>query len=88
MKKLIPLLFVLCGCYTNDQEAIHTLEVNGFTDINIYSSTAVFPYWEGCSEKDGAAYKATATNPREQHVDVLVCCGGPLSFKGCTVRVQ
>jgi hypothetical protein len=60
--------------------------VNGFKDITITSTNIFTPDWDGCGKDDGVAYHAIATNPAGQRVSVIVCCGGPLSFKGCVIR--
>lgn len=87
MKNLIILLAIcLVGCQTDDAEAIRALSDNGFSDITITDSSAIAPNWDGCGSDDGAVYHAKATNPAGKRVNVIVCCGGSLSFKGCVVR--
>jgi hypothetical protein len=76
----------LMGCGTNDSEAIKALDDNGFTSISITDRGFLFASMEGCDEKDGNWYHASATNPAGKRVTMLVCCGAATSFKGCTVR--
>lgn len=54
----------------------------GYRDPQLGPSKLVFT---GCAE-DEVGWPARATNVRDEQVSVTVCCGGPLSFKGCTVR--
>jgi hypothetical protein len=76
----------LMGCGTNDAEAIKALDDQGFTSVSITDHGCMFAAWEGCDEKDGNWYHASATNPAGKRVNMLVCCGGAMAFKGCTVR--
>ena len=76
----------LVGCGTNDAEAIKALDDNGFTEIVITDRGFLTAEWEGCDKRDGNWYHATAKNPRGKQVNMLVCCGAPTSFKGCTIR--
>ena len=76
------------GCSSDDHsEAIKTLETNGFTQ-NIINDHGHWAGFHGCDGKDGSWYDATSTNPIGKKVNIVVCCGGPLSFKGCTIRVK
>lgn len=77
----------MTGCSDDHSEAIRTLETNGFTD-NVIHDHGYWAGFHGCDGKDGAWYDATSTNPIGKTVNIVVCCGGPLSFKGCTVRVK
>lgn len=90
MKKLLATLACLCvctsACITDDNEARKALDDDGFSDIQITDRGAVFAGFYGCDSKDGNWYTASATNPKGKHVNMLVCCGGALQFKGCTVR--
>ena len=76
----------MAACATNDNEATKALSDEGFEDIQITDRGALFAALEGCDDKDMNWYRAAATNPRGRRVSMLVCCGGPLQFKGCTVR--
>jgi hypothetical protein len=76
----------VAGCTTNDSEAIKALDDNGFSDISITDRGAIFAGWEGCGKDDQNYYHASAKNPAGKRVNVLVCCGGGFSFKGCVVR--
>jgi hypothetical protein len=79
-------IVMLAGCATNDHEAIKALDDEGFSDISITDRGFMFAEWQGCDKRDGNWYHAHATNPRGKPVNMLVCCGSSLSFKGCTVR--
>ena len=76
----------MMGCGTNDAEAIKAMDDQGFTEISITDRGCFFAAMEGCDEKDGNWYHATAKNPAGKRVNMLVCCGAMTSFKGCTVR--
>lgn len=77
---------MLFGCETNDSEAIRALTDSGYHDITITDSSLFFVSMSGCGADDGAVYSAHAINVANKPVNVIVCCGGPLSFKGCVVR--
>ena len=79
------LAFGLGQCAPGPEKAVETLRVQGFTDVKVTDTDRMFVGWSGCSDKDGVAHHATATNPRGERVTLTVCCG--LWFKGCTVRV-
>lgn len=88
MKNVLASIFfvlTMLGC-TDDDEAIRALTDQGFNNVSITDRGFVMTNMYGCDEKDGAYYRATATNPRGTSVNVVVCCGGPLQFKGCTIR--
>jgi hypothetical protein len=88
MKLSLILLCVAClsGCVANDNEAIKALDDQGFSNISIMDRGIFGADWAGCGQDDGAYYKAVATNPAGKRVNLLVCCGGAMSFKGCVVR--
>jgi hypothetical protein len=77
--------FVTSGCSSDNSEAIRALENNGFSKITIQNSGYLAEF-HGCDSKDQIWYEVSATNPIGKQVNMLVCCGGPISFKGCTVR--
>lgn len=83
---LAAFAIAITACGTDDNEAIRALDDNGFTNITITDHGFMFAGFEGCDAKDGNWYHATATNPAGKHVNMLVCCGAKMSFKGCTVR--
>lgn len=74
------------GCSADHSEAVRTLENNGFSNVSVTSSGIVGASWHGCDKEDGAYHEADATNSLGKRVHMVVCCGGPMSFKGCTVR--
>lgn len=85
---LIGSLLAAClivGC-TDDNEAQRALTDQGFSDITITDRGTVFASVYGCSDSDGAWYSTTANNPAGKRVNMIVCCGGALQFKGCTLR--
>ena len=86
--KYILSLFAICmaACWTDDNQAISTMSDNGFSDIHITDRSGILIGTEGCGGDDGAIYYATAKNPAGKQVNVIVCCGGATSFKGCVVR--
>lgn len=83
------IVFGLCisGC-TDDNEAKRALEAHGFTKVTVNDRGAGWPSLHGCDEKDGVWYEATAENAAGKQAQLVVCCGGPGSFKGCTVRTK
>jgi hypothetical protein len=87
MKLSLIFLSIVClaGC-TNDNEAIKALDDQGFSNISITDRGGFAAEWEGCGHDDGNYYHASATNAAGKHVNMLVCCGGAGSFKGCVVR--
>jgi len=76
----------IVACATNDDEAVKALSDNGFNDITITNRGFFGAQFMGCDQKDQNWYHANATNPAGRKVNMLVCCGGLMSFKGCTVR--
>lgn len=80
-------IVVTCSCCAADNnEGVRALENNGFSHVSITDSGILVPAFHGCDKHDGAYYEANATNPAGNQVHMTVCCGGPMSFKGCTVR--
>lgn len=66
----------------DDQPAsIRTLDSMGFTDVKLQGHKI----W-GCGEGDKSSIAFTARNPKGVEVEGVVCCGGTISTKGCTVR--
>ena len=74
------------NCATNDHEALKALDDNGFTDSTITDRGFMFAHFHGCDARDGNWYHAKTTNPKGKPVEMLICCGQLLSFKGCTIR--
>lgn len=73
------------GALVPENEAIEALQKSGYTDVRIRSSAWFAVGLRGCSEKDAAMFRASATNSTGQRVDdIIVCSGWPL--KGMTVR--
>ncbi len=83
---IVAFSVLLVGCITDDNEARKALDDQGFTNITITDRGTGLVTWEGCGKDDGAYYKATATNPAGKRVNVVVCCGGSFSMKGCVIR--
>lgn len=82
---LVCLVAGAATCAPGPEKAVQTLHVSGFKDVKITDTHRFAASWYGCSDKDGVAHEATATNPAGQRVSVVVCCG--VWLKGCTVRV-
>ena len=75
--------FAFSGCACEDRDgATKALTGMGFKNIQLRPAEV----WSGCGKGDNANNPFTATNPAGQQVSGVVCCGGPISFKGCTVR--
>lgn len=76
---------IIGSCQSDNSEAVRALDTNGFSNVTIHDS-GFWGSFHGCDKHDGAWYSASATNPVGKTVELVVCCGGPASFKGCTVR--
>lgn len=86
MKYLLAifLAFTMSACAFEDRVgAQDALESMGFTEIKLYPAEV---FLSPCSKGDGANNPFTAKNAQGKTVKGTVCCGGPLQFKGCTVR--
>jgi prepilin-type N-terminal cleavage/methylation domain-containing protein len=76
------------GCSDYDG-ARSALQNSGFSDIKLDSPRRIFT---GCGEAERVNHPFTATSPVTKEfpngrpVSGTVCCGGPLSWKSCTVR--
>lgn len=77
----IAVLAALAMHCTDDEGAYKTLQSAGYSNIKIGG----YSLWS-CGKDDGASNTFTAMNPQGKVVSGVVCCGGPLSFKGCTIR--
>jgi hypothetical protein len=79
-------LATLCGCggLVDSDRAVQAVEDLGFSDVRVVDRSNVFPQFDGCGEKEAAAFSVQGKNPSGKTVQVTVCCG--LMFKGCTVR--
>ena len=75
-----------CAGGSDNGDAIRTAKALGMTNPRVTDTTVLGVMFAGCGKGDTIAYKVHATSPQEQPVDFVVCCGGPLSFKGCTPR--
>jgi hypothetical protein len=84
---IIVVVFIGRGCSKDQNEAIRALDANGFT-YPIIKDQGVWGFLNGCDKNDHAWYDASVINPIGKRVDVIVCCGGSLSFIGCTVRTK
>jgi len=84
-KKISTLLLVLAGISCTDKEgSMRVLRAAGYRDIKLGGHS-----WMGCSEDDGASNKFEAVGADGvTKITGQVCCGGPGSFKGCTVRLD
>ncbi len=69
-----------CSDYGSARSALQSM---GFTDIVLDSPKVMF---SGCGKDDFVNHPFRAKNTAGRDVSGTVCCGGPLSFKGCTVR--
>lgn len=86
MNKFSFMFLCLIGCSSSDStEAVRAVEDLGMTDVVVEDSSLLADFY-GCGDDDGIAYEVTAVNPLKKNVKLTVCCGGPLSLKGCTVR--
>ncbi len=74
--------FAFRGC--SDREgATKALTSMGFTDVTLWEPAM---FITGCEQGERVNHRFLALNVQRQKVEGTVCCGGPLSFKGCTVR--
>lgn len=83
---LLGAVVELSGC-TDNAEALRSLEINGFSSPMI-TDFGSLGFLHGCDIHDLAWYQAQAINSVGKPVNVIVCCGGPLAFKGCTIRTK
>lgn len=74
------------GCAPEPSVAVHAAEVLGFSKVEILDRHAWTPGWHGCGQGDAVAYPAAATNPLNQRVGIIICCGSTWAGKGCTIR--
>lgn len=81
---LAVMILALGQCAPGPEKAVATLRTMGFSDIKVTDSHPYLASWHGCSDSDGVAHEAKATNAAGQRVSVTVCCG--YALKGCTVR--
>lgn len=80
---LALLTVAMSSCACEDRAgAEQTLRSLGFKEVHL-GAPKVF---SGCGKEDMANNPFTARNAAGEMVSGVVCCGGPLSFKGCTVR--
>lgn len=84
---IVIVAFVVRGCSRDQSEAFRALDANGFT-YPIIKNQGSWGIFNGCDKHDYAWYDASVINPVGKRVDVIVCCGGSFSFKGCTVRTR
>jgi len=73
------------GIFVPESRAVHALEIQGFSKIEITHKAYLFINWRGGSEDDCVRFTAKATNPIGKEVEVYVYSGW-LS-KGSTIRV-
>ena len=68
-----------CSDRSGAEGALHGL---GFKDVEVRDPE----FWSACGKGDSVNHPFTAKNVNGESVRGTVCCGGPLSRKGCTVR--
>ncbi len=73
------------GCLVEDNVAIHTAEVSGYTEPKVIARHNIAPTLFGCSGSDAVGFEVTAKNPQGQPVTLLICSGW--IFKAATVRI-
>ena len=86
MRKIILLAIMLCvtigpAC-TNDEGAMRTLRVSGYTDVKLTGHSFM-----SCSDDDGSCTGFTATAPNGERVEGAVGCSLLGCTKGCTIRL-
>ncbi len=69
----------------DDRVPLKALDDAGYSRAKILTREIAFGY-EGCGQGDHSVFSAKAMNPAGKEVTVLACCGGPWSFKTCTIR--
>ena len=74
------------GTFANQDVAVRTLEVQGYSNIQIVDHTWFAVGLRGCDNNDASRFTAKATNPTGKPVEVLVCTGA--FFKGGTIRTK
>lgn len=72
------------GKWADQNKAVHLLQDQGFTHIEILNRDIWFIYFKGGSDDDAALFTIKATNPSGQSVTVHVLVGWP--WKGATLR--
>jgi hypothetical protein len=73
-----------CAALASTDKAAQLLQRSGYSDIHLESKSGVLVQVRGCSDTDVVLYKFSASNPRDEPVQVQVCQGWP--FKGATIR--
>jgi 2-methylisocitrate lyase-like PEP mutase family enzyme len=76
---LTLLLGLVLGACTNSDRATETLQKAGFTEVKITGFGGAF----ACGEGDWSKTAFEATNPNDQRITGVVCCG---ATKRCTIR--
>jgi hypothetical protein len=88
MKKLILVvlsyLIIGCGALVDEQEAVSTLQDEGYTAINVIEAHYLAPSVYGCAKGDDVAFECSATSSTGKKVAVTVCSS--FMFKGSTIR--
>jgi len=78
---VIFIVIIIASCSGDTEGAQTALNGMGFKNVTLHDSK----WFSGCGEGERNS-PFTATNPTGQQVSGVVCCGGLLSTKGCTVR--
>lgn len=82
---LMLALGFLPPCEPDRGEATRTLRGLGMRDISFTQGSR---FWSGCGADDGANVRFSAVGASGDRVAGILCCGGPFSFKNCTVRFE
>ena len=77
---------IMRGSFVKEDVAVRSLEIQGYSNIQITSKDWLAPSLRGCGRGDAVRFVAEATNPVGKMVEVYVCAGWP--FKGATIRTK
>lgn len=85
MNKMLIAIVALCAAAcADDSEATKAVEILGWSDVVVDDHADVFV--PGCGRDDNTRFKVHGKNAAGQPVHAIVCCGGGLIAKACTVR--
>jgi len=86
---ILGILFAVFGkgvlMLSQTDSVIAAAEKQGYEDIVVKDKAIMFVSLRGCGGDDGLMIKASAMNPRNQRVDIILCAG---FYKGVTVRTE